>query len=627
MLEKSMSTSQNAGTVTFLSINPDLKELAGHFPLYEARLSEICDEFGVEYLCAGRKTAEETFKNTTGVFEKDSGHYSLMRASARGNESEIVSEFHARLIDVFKTIDRFEGKKIVMFLYCGSSKLAAELVNFEFPANVALIINGFWDFLDKDTIRSSKSLSRLKFRPQIIQWAMSDLEARFIEKLNGLRFRPIRNPNPLHADSDAFRLLHENYQRRNLRLSAQRRKRVLFPGLGSAGKGFAQTEAFFASVDRSWLAGYDWIVRDHEDRIKAIIERRGIDPDSIEVLSGYQTSEALSRAYSTSDLVIVPYEVSAFQRRTSGVLTDAYVFQCVPLVRKGTWLASIAERFDAGIVAESFEPLKLAAQIDWAVENLGALRGKLATGATAYFETHSWSGLLGDLLEDGLNALSVMADTDADLELRTKPVQAKKSNLDLAALGLASSTGNQPAVPAVNSERVAEGRTPAKSVARTTPTNVAQQTADAKPTAQTGDADLMFYAHGHTLNRPEVRDRAFAWASIKLTEQDYLTDRHPGYFWIFKNHKGAGKFEARFELEGAEAGAWIVRIARHGRGAFEAKLETISLDSNKAGFTVSHEFEHDHDLLRAELRPSLKALSDDVAKVTIHHVKLYALDT
>ena len=381
-----------AGTL-FVSINPDLKTDFGHFLNYEQRLSECCVTAKVEYSCFAHQDLQVNFEGIHAVYPSDSGHYSLVRASAASRTSAILDEFQETTMAALKLRNGArEYQRIILFIYCGSSMLASKLVEMAWPNNVEVVINAFWDFLLPKE-KGYQHLYKLSFQQRIRMLSMSRLHALEILDDIGLWFDPIPNPPPLLNDLEAC----EEVRRYGSKLEQTCIEdiNVLVPGLMTLGKGGDVTVALAKHIFSSKLKNSNFVFRDRNGILDITSNQ------TISVVRGDLADREIMEMYRRADIAFLPYDSTTFRVRTSGALVDCLCFGVIPLVLSGTWLADVCLKYDFGIVLPDAEVSTVLSSIDAIRFRLPEEKRRLFRGAASYMVDHGWLAMTEQLFGSG----------------------------------------------------------------------------------------------------------------------------------------------------------------------------------------------------------------------------------
>jgi hypothetical protein len=94
------------------------------------------------------------------------------------------------------------------------------------------------------------------------------------------------------------------------------------------------------------------------------------------------------REFIRDGIAMLPYDATAFSDRVSAVAIDALVEGSPIVTTKGTWMAGLVERFDAGIVVEGSDGLAWRNAVDTICSDWHAYRNKALDAATALAPIH-----------------------------------------------------------------------------------------------------------------------------------------------------------------------------------------------------------------------------------------------
>lgn len=415
------------GRVAFVSVNPDLKNAYGHFRPYERQLQHHVEQLGGQYYCLmSSEGPTEWGARYIPTFARDSGYYALMNASGRKDEGQTVREFCDELQLGLAQIrrDNPDITRVVAFVYCGSSRLAARLAEVAFDDSVVLTINGFWDFLDTKFQETAQSLGRCKFSRAVRLLACSFRETDILLETSGLLFPWIPNPAPGLSDADVTNILARAY-----RAPSGAKPTLFLPTLPSAGKGASFVDEFLARADAATLSGFHLIVRDADGQREAKWRRQHGDRLSVEFLSKVVSDEAMAAAYRKADIILLPYEPEVFGFRTSGILVDALVYGAVPIVLKDTWLAAVCEQTGSGVVIDKLTVDGLSHELGTIRTRLEDLKRASRKAAYRYCGENNWATLLHAVVEPHrayLDALdpAYRAALESEQAAAAKPVTA-----------------------------------------------------------------------------------------------------------------------------------------------------------------------------------------------------------
>lgn len=395
MFEHMMSLAKSNAPKRFprtilISINPDLKSDFGHFLNYEKRLNEACFDAGITHHCLSALNFKNELPFITGIFVSDSGHYSLLRNSAKGCEEAISKEFHQIITSWMESYEIFRKfEKVVVFIYMSSTRAASWLTTLAWPDNVQVVANSFWDFLVAPPTAGDADLARIKIQDKVTLTAMSTSHRLQMHSETGLMFPAIPNPPPLISDSGFFEVLTKSFATKVA--FSHRKTRILLPGLMSEGKGAQITERFIENSDR-FFPECEVIVRDRNRKLNDFFG--GQLPSNVQLLTGDFSDNEIIDLFFRADIAVLPYSASVFRVRTSGALVDCLMSGTIPVVLPETWLSKMCRTYEFGIICESESLQDVLGATRHALLNKHSERQRMLSGAVSYMTDNSWSKFL-----------------------------------------------------------------------------------------------------------------------------------------------------------------------------------------------------------------------------------------
>jgi hypothetical protein len=94
------------------------------------------------------------------------------------------------------------------------------------------------------------------------------------------------------------------------------------------------------------------------------------------------------RWLATADLILLPYDPSVYGERTSGIFLECVLAGRLPVVSRGTWMASQLERFELGELAIDWYRPDLSAHLTSLARD-SSLRARLDRMRAAFLDTHN----------------------------------------------------------------------------------------------------------------------------------------------------------------------------------------------------------------------------------------------
>ena len=343
-----------------LSINPDLKDTFGHFYHYDARIKNAlpCE---CDYITLSNKGANEELlkknKWIMPVFGDQS--WTLGRVSSKGTVVDrecFKVEFLNAYLNLHNVYD-----EIVIYFYTGSFVHAEALMDLsrKMPGSPEIHVNLFWEHFNINFIRTEKL-------------------APLVAKINSLKSMH------LYVDSQELGAVVKEYvpveqliwpmfpvsdlpeQGGECCCDGERNGKVcvVFPGALRLEKGYDLSLAAvenICSVSDKLSFRLRIGVNGLADPEITSMQRR-IKGD-VEFVGGVLSDADFSEFIMCADIIVLPYRVSEFSTRTSGVMTDSIILGKPVIAAKGTWMGNIidaegnGETFSDGDVSDLVEKI------------------------------------------------------------------------------------------------------------------------------------------------------------------------------------------------------------------------------------------------------------------------------
>ena len=122
-------------------------------------------------------------------------------------------------------------------------------------------------------------------------------------------------------------------------------------------------------------------------------------PDGTCFITSLMDPETYFATLFSADIVVLPYWVSVYEGRTSGVFVEAVSAGKVVICSAGTWMADELHSWGAGVICEERNPQSLAAAMRRCLCEFEALSGRAEHAAEAYRARHNAARLVQDLVE------------------------------------------------------------------------------------------------------------------------------------------------------------------------------------------------------------------------------------
>lgn len=388
-----------------VSVAPDGLSAVGHYFSYEDFLYSVFQRVGIPYLtlCNRDITPEVLaerpfFRPALGVHSWDIGNDHGEPPVAR------VAQFRRELADGLDHLVRDRGNcERVLYLYYGSLYHAETMVGLldERPW-LRVVVNLFWSsyhdvWTDDFGMRWRDLLARAAGDPRVSLSVPTVEVGDDLFRRTGHRLPVAPHPSPTFDDEAYLRLVAF----RPPMAPTASRHTVLFPGLMRHDKGYhtAVTAARLLCQD----AGFDCVIRDmrEQDTAAELVLLAQDLPERVRVLRGEVERERFVSMMTGADIAVIPYEVSAFARRTSGLLVDA-LYAGLPVVAlRGSWLGNRVEELGGGITVDAADPVLVADAVRRIRDDLAGYRLRASRAGRMWFQANNWTAMAGVILNGG----------------------------------------------------------------------------------------------------------------------------------------------------------------------------------------------------------------------------------
>lgn len=376
--------------IKVVTIDPDGVDWFGHFMAYNDKLSAAFKDQGysVMVLCNKKLMPDMLAKRPNFYPRLSVNSWSVGRGSSEQFSRKFEEEFLMALREIMT-----DKSATLLYMYTGSLKHAHIFAKAtQLFTNIFVNINLFWlsfqNLKDQDWIEEWRPFfTWLDYANTHFIATLPTRQTQIeIAEIFGVILDVAPHPSTSVYDDQLFSL-----EESGLSLPSDGFT-VLFPGSLRLEKGYK------VSVDCVRRLG-------NKPRIRTVL-RYAITastpkelslpldlPDNASLAEGVLTGDEFSELFQKSHIVVLPYSVEAFGKRTSGLLIDA-LYNGVPVVViEGTWLAGIVREYDFGVVVNDLAPEQLVQGISFIIANYKTFRRKARIAAEKYFRSNSWKEL------------------------------------------------------------------------------------------------------------------------------------------------------------------------------------------------------------------------------------------
>lgn len=330
-----------------ISINPDLKDKFGHFYHYDARVKNDIPD-GVDFITFSNKALDEdVLKKNKWIFPVFSDHsWTLGRDSCRRTIID-YERFKLELINAYSVLDELYDE-ITIYFYTGSFNHALQIMKAVDLQKITsdIHINLFWEHFNFDAICAGEKndlISKLNAHKKLYLYVDSHELSKVIEPFVTETY-PIW---PMFSVSD----FGDSVIKGGAEKSDLGKTTVVFPGSLRLEKGYdLSLSAIEKLLSKSDVFNFKLRVGLNGRLNKEINSMRKRVSDKVEFVDGVLSDDEFIDFISGADIVVLPYRVSEFSTRTSGIMADCIMLKKPVVAAKSTWMGNIIERESNGEV-------------------------------------------------------------------------------------------------------------------------------------------------------------------------------------------------------------------------------------------------------------------------------------
>lgn len=386
----------------FIVLDPDGKNMRGHFIAYCDQLLGACNAAGVQASVWCRNDIDKDLLISRNQFFTTFDTHSWAIAT---NEDKFLIEMEKGLKK-----NLCAGGNTLIYLYTGSfhhARVFLSLAN-KFP-NLQFNCNLFWEMIrdissPEYEVVAKFVLEGINVNRQVALSVPTKLLQKEINDRFGVTL-PLA-PHPSTAVSDQlFRKIYSGCSRVIFEPKSEYFN-VLFLRAATQSKGY-----------EIGLEAAKILSNDHSIICWARDENKGVLPDDVRVIPQNLTDKEFNELLQSADAVVLPYLSDGFKKRTSGIVIDAMYFGVPSVVCKGTWLAELVQNYGIGIVSESSAESIVKSVLKLRSE-YKQLHLNTFNASKRYFSVNSWNSLVRFLFRSVSDATTTSTLLQNDLSLK-----------------------------------------------------------------------------------------------------------------------------------------------------------------------------------------------------------------
>ncbi|WP_071515515.1 glycosyltransferase [Geitlerinema sp. PCC 9228] len=400
--------------MNFISINPDTRNLSGHFLGYDLNLREACNYFGIPFYSLCWKETPKDFLQQNHQFRPTFKEHSWMigNQGIYGPKESVLKQFRKEieyaLQEILETIGNTTN---ILYMYTGSlnhTEILSQLaLKYE---NVVLHVNLFW--LPFKNLSSPEFKKRwttfLKFiynSSKIHATVPTEELQEDIERMFDIKLEVAPHPSVLVSDQDFMNLKIKQFNQVKLPNFSQGNT-ILFPG-NLGGTKNKTSKGYLVSIEIIKIIAE--INSKKEESHYQIFMKKTFDNEDVNqelekiksIVNFFEDglpSRDFFKILSFSDIVVLPYAKEAFSKRTSGLFIDSLYLGKPVVSSKNTWMGNRIEELDCGIVVDQNDPNSFVEAINQISKHYPYYKKNAIIAGIKWFQCNNWTSLLASLL-------------------------------------------------------------------------------------------------------------------------------------------------------------------------------------------------------------------------------------
>ena len=386
-LPNALGVSAKTSSINLISIDPDLKDMQGHFYRYNSNIFELADSLDISFAILGRK---DTDFRSLGRLQECRFHAAFTRNSWQIATNMKV--FSREINDISSLA--LPGKKNIAYMYTGSifHALCMNTFMIKSPLDIEFVCNLFWEMIkDTSSPEYSQALSALtelhESNKLLVKLTSPTTQVRdFILDKTGIHTSIAPHPSTGFSDSSAVQIIRDKIHYENASIDNSVKKKIIFPGVNTIHKGYDYGVSLALKLAN---LGFDVAIRPNQDAPRFGKLRY------LELALDNQDFEA---ELASADLIVIPYMPSGFTARTSGLVTDALYFGVPAVVIEDTWLEEFVKCYNSGFSISLDEDSAVNKIVDFFNSISDSPESSsMIMARTDYFKHNSWTNLLASI--------------------------------------------------------------------------------------------------------------------------------------------------------------------------------------------------------------------------------------
>jgi len=375
-----------------ISINPDLENKFGHFLHYDISIQNKLDNLSKLFIL-GKKTLDENLQKINRNILPTFSNNTWDIGRRHKNIVFISTKFKYELLNAIKILNTEEN---IFYFYTGSfnhALIIKEIID-DYKLDNIFHINLFWEHFNVEYMQENREkvldiIHQLESCKQIRLYIDSDemnLEFKEVLDITFPRWPMFPVTNFKVNSSDTFKA------------KAKHDINVVFPGNLRIEKGFDMAVNCANALSKQKVNVFirSTLINISNKEVTALVAKIN---KKVNIIEGVLSEEEYLELMQLSQIIVLPYRVSEFKTRTSGLMADAIYLKKPVVAAKGTLMGDIIEEYGNGEVFTDGDSSSMQKAIQKIIENLGRYVESSAKCKLMWEEKNNVSILINDIFK------------------------------------------------------------------------------------------------------------------------------------------------------------------------------------------------------------------------------------
>ena len=375
-----------------ISINPDLENKFGHFLHYDISIQNKLDNLSKLFIL-GKKTLDENLQKINRNILPTFSNNTWDIGRRHKNIVFISTKFKYELLNAIKILNTEEN---IFYFYTGSfnhALIIKEIID-DYKLDNIFHINLFWEHFNVEYMQENREkvldiIHQLESCKQIRLYIDSDemnLEFKEVLDITFPRWPMFPVTNFEVNSSDTFKA------------KAKHDINVVFPGNLRIEKGFDMAVNCANALSKQKVNVFirSTLINISNKEVTALVAKIN---KKVNIIEGVLSEEEYLDLMQLSQIIVLPYRVSEFKTRTSGLMADAIYLEKPVVAARGTLMGDIIEKYANGEVFTDGDSSSMQKAIQKVIEHLDRYVENSAKCKLIWEEKNNVSILINDIFK------------------------------------------------------------------------------------------------------------------------------------------------------------------------------------------------------------------------------------